>query len=264
VTIAGATQAVVVTGASSGIGEALARAWARRGATLVLSARDEAGLARVARAVDAAGGKAIVVPADLTLEQDRVRLVQRARAEAGKIDVLVNNAGRGFYGSVARIDPLELQALFALNVVAPLRLAQLALDPLTRSGGALVMMSSVAGVVASPRMGAYAATKFALEAISMSLRAELAGTGVRVIVVRPGPVDTAFREHAVTTDGRAGVRPRGAEVQSPDDVADQTLRAVDRGQSVVETTTFVRLASAAARIAPFAVRWVSAAMAART
>jgi len=81
--------------------------------------------------------------------------------------------------------------------------------------------------------------------------------------VRPGPVDTAFREHAVTTDGRAGVRPRGAQVQSPDDVADQTLRAVDRGQPVVETTTFVRLASAAARIAPFAVRWVSAAMAAR-
>jgi short-subunit dehydrogenase len=228
VTTAGATQAVVVTGASSGIGEALARAWARRGATLVLSARDEVGLARVARAVEAAGGRAIGVPADLTREQDRVQLVERARAEAGKIDVLVNNAGRGYYGSVARIGPHDLEALFALNVVAPLHLAQLA-----------------------------------LEAISMSLRAELAGTGVRVIVVRPGPVDTGFREHAVVTDGRAGVRPRGADAQSPDEVADQTLRAVDRGQSVLETTAFVRLASAAARIAPGAMRWVTAAMAAR-
>ena len=262
-TTAGATQAVVVTGASSGIGEALARAWARRGATLVLSARDEVGLARVARAVEAAGGRAIGVPADLTREQDRVQLVERARAEVGKIDVLVNNAGRGYYGSVARIGPHDLEALFALNVVAPLHLAQLALDPLTRSGGTLVMMSSVAGVVASPRMGAYAATKFALEAISMSLRAELAGTGVRVIVVRPGPVDTGFRENAVVTDGRAGVRPRGADAQSPDEVADQTLRAVERGQPVLETTAFVRLASAAARIAPGAMRWVTAAMAAR-
>jgi short-subunit dehydrogenase len=174
-----------------------------------------------------------------------------------------SHRGRGHYGSIARIDAGELEALFALNVVAPLRLAQLALDPLTRSGGTIVMMSSVAGVVASPRAGAYAASKFALEAISMSLRAELVGTGVRVVVVRPGPVDTPFREHAVTTDGRAGVRPRGAEVQSPDDVADQTLRAVDRGDPVVETTSFVRLASAAARLAPSAMRWISAAMAAK-
>jgi short-subunit dehydrogenase len=199
----------------------------------------------------------------MTREEDRARLIERARAEAGRVDVLVNNAGRGYYGSVARIDAAELEALFALNVVAPLRLAQLALDPLTRSGGTIVMMSSVAGVVASPRMGAYAASKFALEALSMSLRAELVGTGVRVVVVRPGPVDTAFRQNAITTDGRAGVRPHGAEVQSPDDVADQTLRAIDRGQPVVETTSFVRLASAAARMAPGAFRWISAAMAAR-
>jgi hypothetical protein len=82
--------------------------------------------------------------------------------------------------------------------------------------------------------------------------------------VRPGPVDTGFREHAITTDGRAGVRPRIAEVQSPDDVADQTLRAIDRGQPVVETTPFVRLASAAARLAPGAFRWISAVMASRS
>jgi short-subunit dehydrogenase len=256
-------QVVVITGASSGIGEALARAWARRRATVLLAARDEVGLARVARAVQVAGGRAITVPGDVTREEDRARLVDRARAEGGRLDVLVNNAGRGYYGSVAKIDAKELEALFALNVVAPLRLAQLALDPLTRTGGAVVMISSVAGVVASPRMGAYAASKFALEALSMSLRAELVGTGVRVVVVRPGPVDTPFREHAITTDGRAGVRPRAAQVQSPDDVADQTLRAIDRGMPVVETTSFVRIASAAARLAPGAFRWISAVMAAR-
>jgi short-subunit dehydrogenase len=253
---------VVVTGASSGIGESLARRWAHRGATLVLTARDEAGLARVAREVEACGGKAIVQPADVTKESDRLRVIERAR-ETGRLDVLVNNAGRGYYGSIAGIDAGELEGLFALNVVAPLRLAQLALDPLTRTGGTIVMMSSVVGVVAAPRLGAYAATKFALEALSMSLRAELVGTGVRVLVVRPGPVDTGFREHARTTDGRAGVRPRGAQVQTADDVADMVLAGVDRGKAVVETTAFVRVASAAARMAPAAMRWISAAMATR-
>lgn len=254
---------VVVTGASGGIGEAMARAWGRRGATVVVSARDEDGLARAAREVEGAGGRAIVQRADVTREEDRVRLIERAR-ETGRLDVLVNNAGRGHYGSVARIEVAQLEALFALNVVAPLRLAQLALDPLTRSGGAIVMMSSVVGVVTPPRMGAYSASKFALEALSMALRAELGGTGVRVVVVRPGPVDTPFREHAVTTDGRAGVRPTRASVQTADDVAEQVLAAVDRGREVLETTAFVRLASAAARHAPGAMRWISAYMASRS
>ncbi|HEV3192936.1 MAG TPA: SDR family NAD(P)-dependent oxidoreductase [Polyangiaceae bacterium] len=254
---------VIVTGASSGIGRALARAWAKKGARVVLSARGEAALTEVARGIESYGGSAISVPGDVTREEDRAKLIETARAQTGRLDVLVNNAGRGYYGSALRIDPAELTDLFSLNVVAPLRLAQLAIDPLTRTGGCIVMMSSIAGVVASPRMGAYAATKFALEAVSMSLRAELAGTGVRVVVVRPGPVETPFREHAITTDGKAGVRPRAAGVQTAEEVAEQTVRAVERGQAVMETTPFVRVASAAARIAPGAVRWVTRAMAAR-
>lgn len=254
---------VVITGASSGIGQALARAWGRRGATVILSARDSDALARVARDVEADGGVAIVHPGDVTREEDRVRLVERARTETGRLDVLVNSAGRGHYGSVARIGMTDLEALFALNVFAPLRLAQLTIDPLTRSGGTIVMLSSVAGVVASPRMGAYAASKFALEALSMTLRAELGGTGVRVVVIRPGPVDTPFRDNAVTTDGRAGVRPPGARAQAAEEVAAQTLLAVDRGRAVTETTAFVRAASVAARVTPGAFRWLSGVMAAR-
>jgi short-subunit dehydrogenase len=230
---------------------------------VILCGRNRFELDEAAEDVARAGGRAMVKVADVTVENDRRDLIEAARSWTGHLDVLVNNAGRGYYGSVARIDPAELEALLALNVVAPLRLAQLAIDPLTRSGGTIVMMSSIAGVVAAPRMGAYAASKFALEAISQSLRSELAGTGIRVVVVRPGPVDTPFRENAVTTDGRAGIRPRSARVQTPDEVAEQSVLAVERGRNVVETTGFVRLASATARMAPAAVRWVTAAMAAR-
>ncbi len=128
------------------------------------------------------------------------------------------------------------------------------------------MVSSIAGVVASPRMGAYAASKFALEAIAIALRAECAAkgrSGVRVLVVRPGPVDTPFREHSIAKGVAAGVRPRGAKVQTPEDVADQILRGVDSGRAVVETTSFVRGAAMLARVAPAVYRHVAARMAGR-
>jgi short-subunit dehydrogenase len=254
---------VIVTGASSGIGRALALAWGQRGADVVLNGRNVADLQDVAEAVRSRGGRAFVHAGDVTVEGDRVALIEAARLSTGRLDVLVNCAGQGYYGSVAGIDPDELLALFALNVVAPLRLAQLAIDPLTRTSGCIVMLSSVAGIVAAPRLGAYAASKFALEAVSMALRAELGGTGVRVLVVRPGPVDTPFRAHAITTDGLAGVRPRAAGVQSAEEVAEQTLAGIASGRAVVETTGFVRLASAAARFTPGVLRWVTSVMATR-
>jgi short-subunit dehydrogenase len=255
---------VIVTGASSGIGRAIAYAWAERGATVVLSARDRMELAELALDIEVAGGKAIVHAGDVTREEERVALVDAARSKTGRLDVLVNNAGRGFYGSAAQIDAEAIESLFALNVVAPLRLAELAIDPLTRTGGCIVMISSLAGLVSPPRMGAYSASKFALEALSMSLRAELSGTGIRVVVIRPGPVDTAFRAHATTTDGRPRKRPFGAQVQTAEEVAEQTLRAVERGRAVVETTPFVRFGAAAARMTPGVMRWVYSFMASHT
>ncbi len=249
---------VVVTGASSGIGRSLALAWARRGAHLILSARGADALARVAREVEDAGGRATVCDADLTRSRDRVRLIDRALAEGG-VDVLVNNAGRGYYALFQDIDVVELENLFALNVVAPVHLTQLALPSLRKSQGAVVMMSSVAGVASSPKLGAYAASKFALEALSVALRAE--EPELRVVVVRPGPVDTPFRANAFTRRTGAGVRPKAARVQTPEEVAELTLRAVDEGEPVVETTAFVRVASLASRLAPGVFRRVARRMA---
>ena len=254
---------VAITGASSGIGRALALGWAKQGASVVLSARNELALQCVAREVVAAGGEAFVVAGDVTDEAHRVAIVARAMKEKGRLDLLVNNAGRGYYAAARDIDANELAALFALNVIAPLRLAQLAIEPLAASRGTIVMLSSIAGVVAAPHMGAYAASKFALEAIALSLRAEVAALGIRVLVVRPGPVDTPFRDNSIATNVVAGVRPKAAQVQTAEAVADQVLRAVASHRSVLETSLFVRVASWASRVTPAAFRVISARMAAR-
>ncbi len=260
----GDKPAVIVTGASSGIGRSLALAWARRGASVVLTARDEEGLASVARDVSARGGHAIVVAADVTREIHRVRIVERAFAEFGRIDVLVNNAGRGFYAPVEKIAPDDLAQLFELNVFAPLRLSQVALPELEKSRGTIVMMSSIAGVVSVPRMGAYAASKFALEALAMALRAEIAARGIKVVVIRPGPVDTPFRANAVNVDNNPGVRPgSGRSKQTADLVAEKTVRAVEKSRAVVETSTYVQFASFMARTLPGPFRIISKQMAKR-
>lgn len=244
---------VIVTGASMGIGRALALAWADEKATLILSARGRAALEEVASEVARRGARAVVVPGDVTDEAHRVDLVRHA-AESGGVDVLVNNAGRGFYAPALKIDVAKMRDLFELNVIAPLRLVQLAAPQLARSRGVVVMMSSVAGVVAAPRYAAYAASKFALEAIAMSLRSELAETGVRVVVIRPGPVDTPFRANAERAEGLEGYDAPDPNAQSPEAVAEKTVRAVLRGTPVVETSNFVRVASATARHAPAVLR----------
>jgi short-subunit dehydrogenase len=227
---------LVVTGASSGIGRAIAIACARRGDTVFASARR----------IESDHPNIVAVPGDVTREEDRVRLIETA----GEIDVLVNNAGRGYYAPFASIDATELEDLFRLNVIAPLRLTQLALPALRRSAGTVVMMSSVAGVVSSPKLGAYSASKFALEALAIALRAEVEAEGISVVVVRPGPVDTPFRENSVTRDTTPGVRPAGSSKQTAEDIAEYTLSAIARRKPVVETSAFVRVASFGARVVP--------------
>jgi short-subunit dehydrogenase len=245
---------VIITGASMGIGRSLALAWAERKATVVLSARGKDALDEVAGEVIAKGANAVVVPGDVTEEDHRLEIVERAIAETGRIDVLVNNAGRGFLAQAAKIDLAQMRELFELNVYAPLHLAQIAMPHLEKTRGTVVMMSSIAGVVSAPRYGAYAASKFALEALAMAMRSELATSGVKVVVIRPGPVATPFRVNAMRGEGEAYDAPVDPKAQAPETIALLTLRAVDRGTSIVETSAYVRFASAASRLAPPAVR----------
>jgi short-subunit dehydrogenase len=255
------TPVVIITGASTGIGRAIALNYASQGARVTIQARDRIALEKVAREAMSAGGVCIAEAGDATNADDCARLIERTKKEFGRIDILVNNAGRGYYAGVREIDLDELAKLFALNVIAPLRLTQLALDDLEKSKGVVVMMSSIAGVAAVPKMGAYAATKFALEAMSMSMRAELTLKDVAVVVVRPGPVDTPFRDNSLTKGVEAGVRPTGSKVQSAEEVADLVVRAVRSRSSVVETSLFVNLGSFASRVLPPIFRMATARMA---
>lgn len=249
-----------------GIGRALALAWAKRGATLVLSARSKGALEAVAAEANAiaphGAGRVLVVPGDVTDDAHRRELVERAAQATGSIDVLVNNAGRGYYASFDQVDLDTFRGLLELNVVAPLALAQLAKPHLERARGTIVMLSSVAGVVAAPRYTAYSATKFALEAMSMAMRSELHEKGVNVVVVRPGPVATPFRENSHRgTDG--GYTKPDPKAQSAEAVADRILRAVDHHDDVDETSPFVKFASGVSRHLPAAMRFALARMARR-
>jgi short-subunit dehydrogenase len=255
--------AVVITGASSGIGRSLALSWARRGARVVLNARGPEALERVASEVRKAGGDPLVVAGDVAVEAHRVELIDRTLHAYGRLDVLVNNAGRGYYAPTLKIDPSELEALYRLNVIAPVRLSQLAIEALAGARGTIVMVSSISGLVAAPRSGPYASSKFALEGLSMALRAELCSRGVRVLVVRPGPVATPFHRNAVV-DENVGYRPPGIRPQSPDEIAAMTVGAVDAGRAVLETSLFVKTVSLSARMAPGALRFIWKKMAQRS
>ena len=188
-----AEKIIVITGGSSGIGEAAARAFAAEGGHVVVTARSAGALERVAKEIAAAGGKALALPCNVGDPRAAAAFVERVVAELGGIDVLVNNAGVNHRGAVEERKPEELAEIIAVNLTAPILLTRLVLPHLRkRGGGAIVNVASLAGRVPLPHEATYSASKWGLRGFSFSLAEELAGSGIRVSVVSPGPVDTGF------------------------------------------------------------------------
>ncbi|MDP9053852.1 MAG: SDR family NAD(P)-dependent oxidoreductase [Acidobacteriota bacterium] len=183
-------KVVIVTGASEGIGARLAALLRNRGAQLSLVARNAEKLAAVARPGD------VIIPGDLTDSAVRHELIAKTLERRGKIDVLINNAGRGSYYTACSTPMEEARALFELNLFAPLELAQLAAPHLRETRGSIVNVSSIAGQISLPWLPVYSASKFALAAITSAQRAELRRAGVNVMGVFPGYVDTDFQTNA--------------------------------------------------------------------
>ena len=188
-------QVVLITGASTGIGAALAQLLAQRfiGIRLVLAARSVEKLETVATLCRKDGAEVLTVPTDLEKIEQVEALAQAAIAHFGRVDALVNNAGYGQMGPVELIDAPAIQRQFQVNLLGPLALTR-ALVPMMRDsgGGRIINISSLGGRLAFPFGGLYSASKFALEGLSDALRMELAPFNIKVSVIQPGPVSTDF------------------------------------------------------------------------
>jgi len=218
-----------VTGASGGIGRAIALELARAGVDQVLVARREDRLAAVAKEVALLGRRAEAVVGDVTDSAIRQRALETAREKLGGLDVLVNNAGVSAHGRFADADPDRLRPIMETNFFAPVELIRAAL-PLLREGRApiVVNIGSVLGQRGCPHKSEYSASKFALRGFSEALRAEFASLGIDVLVVTAGPTDTEFFKHLIEEHGELPWG--GGKPVSPERVARATIRAIERGR----------------------------------
>ena len=186
---------VIITGASAGIGEATARLLTQHGAKCGLVARSAEKLATLAAELPGS----FPYPADLRDEAAARAMIAAVHAHYGRIDVLINNAGRGFYGTpVEEIDTNELREIFALNVIAPLVAMQAVIPIMRGQGGGLILnVSSTLSREHVPMIGAYASTKYMLNGLTLTAREELLPDNIRVILVLPGRTATNFQRNAI-------------------------------------------------------------------
>ncbi|MDE2563745.1 MAG: SDR family NAD(P)-dependent oxidoreductase [Sphingomonadales bacterium] len=226
-------QVAWITGASSGIGAALARALAGQGARLVLSGRNEAAL----RDVSSTCGDCLILPFEATDHAAARTAADKAWAWAepisGGVDVLVNNAGISQRSLAVDTDFPVYQRIVDVDLLAPIALTQALLPRMTaRASGRIVMISSVAGKVGVPMRTAYSAAKFGLIGYADALRSEIAHLGVQVHVIAPGSIRTGVSRNALTADGTPrGVSDRAIENGlDPDKAAEEMLAAILSGQ----------------------------------
>lgn len=199
-------KTALVTGASSGIGEAIARKLAQQGLKVILAARREKRIHQLAAEFNAASGTALAFPADLAKESDRFELSQFVKSNTGSLDVLVNNAGLGWYGYYAHMPWAIAFEMLQVNIGAVTHLTSLFLPGMQSHGsGHIVNIGSIAGSLPSQGVALYSASKSFLDAFTTSLFRELQGTKVHVSVVRAGPVRTEFFEMAAN-------RPSGGHI----------------------------------------------------
>lgn len=246
---------MIITGASSGIGRELARAFSHEGASVVLAARSVETLEQLAAELRAAGGQALVIPTDVRDEGQVERLIQVTQETFGRIDILVNNAGRGLGVWARDLQMPAVEELFRINVLAPIYATRLALPGMiARREGLIIMISSVAGKIGTPSDSIYAATKFALNGFAQGLRAEVAQHNVRVLNVCP--FFTSGTRFSQNTAGRT-VEPRNPlRRMSAERVAALTLDAAARGKHEIVLTRLARVAVFLNHNAPGFANWV--------
>ena len=218
---------ILVTGASSGIGEATARLFARQGYRVGMGARRLDRLVRLAEEIRQDGGEALPVSADLAKVEDIQQLVRSTLDQFGQIDVLLNNAGFGRLGWLEELDPvLDIQAQIQVNLVAVIQMTREVLPHMIeRRSGHIINMASVASLAASPTYSIYAASKFGVRGFTEGLRREVGVFGIHVSAIYPGGVRTEFKEHTGVQSRSGRTTPAWLRLE-PEDVAQAVFSLV--------------------------------------
>jgi short-subunit dehydrogenase len=251
-------KTVLITGASSGIGEAMARELAKQGANLVLLARRTDRLAKVAKECEQKGVRAISVECDVTKDGDLEKAARTARETFGQIDVVIANAGFGVAGNFTKLKLDDYRRQFETNIYGLLRTVYATIDDLKKSHGNLVLLGSVAGHVALPGNSPYSMSKFAVRALAGSLRDEFLPMGVTVTLVSPGFVDSEIRKVDNVGELHANARdPIPAWIRvSTDKAAREILTAAARGKAERIITGHGKAIVAINRFAPWIIELV--------
>jgi len=238
-----AGKVVLVTGASEGIGLACARGLLARGAKVAGIARGEAKL----RAIDGV----FPIPGDLTDPDFPVLAVQQTISQFGRVDILINNAGVGLYAPSWKASLDDTRRMFELNVMAPLAMTQAVVPHMKANGtGLIVNVGSIAGKMTLPWLTLYSASKYALGSFTDGLRIELAGTGIRTLMVCPSYVNTGFQSHVLGGKPPARIfRARGMAI-TPEQCAEAIIKGIEGDKRTVVTPKLGWAMIAAARLFP--------------
>ena len=246
----------IITGASSGIGEAAARALSGNGYRVVLAARRKERLTSLASNIREGGGEALAIPTDLRQLDQIQHLVESTLQAYNRIDVLVNSAG---YGKLVWLDEqtlADIQDQLQINLTGAIQITREVLPwMIAQDGGHIIHIASIASWVGLPTYSIYAATKFGLRGFLESLRRELRGTGITVSGIYPGAVDTEFDQHAGVHWKTTRVTPNWLLLTS-DDVAHQILKVIKKKKSSALIPGIMRLAVWVNASFPEAVSWL--------
>ncbi|MBO7522348.1 MAG: SDR family oxidoreductase [Bacteroidales bacterium] len=251
-------KAVIVTGASSGIGEATAREFAKYGSKVMLAARSEDKLKRIVEEIRSLGQIATYKVTDVTKEEDCQALVEATVKEYGTVDILINNAGISMRALFTEVDLKVLRRLMDVNFWGTVQCTKYALPYILENKGALVGVSSVAGFHGLPGRTGYSASKFAIHGFLETVRIENLKSGMHVMVIAPGFTASEVRFHALTADGsEQGATPRKEEkMMTAEYVAHWILLGIKRKKRNKLLTWDGRFTALLQRIFPEQVDWI--------
>jgi short-subunit dehydrogenase len=243
---------ILVTGASQGIGRALAELAAKRGAKVLASARSVDLLSTLQDSLKKEGHTLEIVQADVCKAEDRQKMVDAALQHFGGLDVLINNAGIGATGHFADSGPEVLRTIFETNFFGTTETTRVFL-PLLKKGNkaAIVNISSIVGKRALPARGLYASSKFAIEGWSQAIRAELYKDNIDVVVINPGLTQTNFSKNML--EQKAKIQMDHLRGMTSEQVAEATLRAIEKGKNNLNLTFRGKLLLLFARFAPWVI-----------